>query len=138
MMFYLIYISSAVKLMNDDELLFMLEQAREKNLRLGLTGMLLYKNGSFMQMLEGDKQTVLDLYDTITVDNRHKGNITIMTGDIKKRNFKEWSMGFCNMDKVLDLPTLGDYIKENLTFHQFHEDSQNAYRFMVKFYEVSR
>ena len=65
MMFYLIYISSAVKLMNDDELLFMLEQAREKNLRLGLTGMLLYKNGSFMQMLEGDKQTVLDLYDTI-------------------------------------------------------------------------
>ena len=137
-MFYLIYISSADHLMSDDELLFMLEQAREKNLRLNVTGMLLYKSGSFMQMLEGDKKTVLDLYDTITVDNRHKGVITIMTGDIKERNFKDWSMGFCNMDKVLDAPALDDYVNDNLVFHQFHDDSQNAYRFMVKFNEVSR
>lgn len=95
--------------------------------------MLLFKNGAFMQMLEGEKQTVLDLYDTISVDNRHKGVIKIMTGDIKERNFKDWSMGFCNMDKAADLPSLNDYTQEHITFKQFHQDSKNAYRFMLKF-----
>ena len=55
-MFYLIYVSSAIKLMHDDELLLLLEKARENNSRLGITGMLLYKEGNFMQMLEGGKE----------------------------------------------------------------------------------
>lgn len=136
-MFYLIYISSATKLMDDDELLFLLEQSREKNLKLNVTGMLLYKDGCFMQMLEGEKQAVLDLYKTIVVDHRHKGVITIITGDIEKRNFKDWSMGFCNIDKAADLPKFNDYIEENLTLKQFNDDSKYAYQFMVKFNELN-
>ena len=56
MMFYLIYASYAAKPMGDDELLFLLEQSHEKNLTLGITGMLLYKEPDFMQMLDGKKQ----------------------------------------------------------------------------------
>jgi len=136
-MFYLIYISSATKLMDDEALMSLLEQSRDKNLTLNVTGMLVYKDGSFMQMLEGDKKVVLDLYNTITVDNRHKGVITMMTGDIKERNFENWSMGFCNMDKEKDLPEFDDYLEKNLNLRLFHEDSKNAYRFMVKFNELN-
>lgn len=132
-MFYLIYISSATKNMDDEALISLLEQSRTKNLNLNVTGMLVYKDGSFMQMLEGDQQTVLDLYNTITVDNRHKGVITMMTGDIQERNFENWSMGFCNMDKERSFPGFSEYLEENLNLRKFHEDSKNAYRFMVKF-----
>lgn len=136
-MFYLIYISSATSPMDDDDLKSLLEEVRPKNLHLNVTGILIYQDGSFMQMLEGDKQTVLDLYDEICVDNRHKGVLTMMTGDIKERNFEDWSMGFCNMDKEADLPKFGDYLHENLSLRKFQDDSQNAYRFMVKFSGLS-
>ena len=133
-MFYLIYVSSAVKLMKDDELLFLLQQSREKNYRLGITGILLYKDGSFMQMLEGEKQTVLELYRTIMSDERHKGLITVMRSDIKGRSFEDWSMGFASMDKVGDFPKYPDYIMEKLTSRSFQSDAQSAYRFMVRFH----
>jgi len=136
-MFYLIYVSSAVKLMDDDELLFLLAQSREKNIRLGITGMLLYKAGNFMQMLEGEKQVVLEIYDTITKDDRHKDVITIITGDIKERNFENWTMGFCNMEKAGDFPKYSDYIKENLTLRSFKDDSEFAYRFITQFNEMN-
>ena len=137
-MFYLIYVSSAVKLMGDEELLLLLEQSREKNLRLGITGMLLYKGGNFMQMLEGEKQAVLELYDTIKKDSRHKDVTTIVTDEIDERNFENWSMGFHNMDKTGSLPKYDDYIKANLTLRSFQSDAQKAYRFMVFFNEANR
>ena len=137
-MFYLIYVSSAVKLMDNDELLTLLEQSREKNLRLGITGMLLYSEGNFMQMLEGDRQVVLELYDAIRNDYRHKGVMTIRSDNIEERNFEDWSMGFFNMDKVGEFPKYSDYINKNLTLKSFRKDSHNAYRFMVAFHNINR
>ena len=136
-MFYLIYVSSAIKLMHDDELLLLLEKARENNSRLGITGMLLYKEGNFMQMLEGEKKTVLELYDAIKKDERHKDIVTIVSGDIKERNFENWTMGFYDMNKAGDFPRYDDYIKENLTLQSFQDDSQFAYSFMTQFNEMN-
>lgn len=137
-MFYLIYVSSAVKLMSEDELLFLQQEAREKNHKLGITGMLLYKGGNFMQMLEGEEQTVLELYDLIIKDDRHKDVNEIITGDIKKRNFEDWSMGFYNMDKVEDFPRYDHYIEDNLTLRKFQDDAKDAYNFMMLFNKVIR
>lgn len=137
-MFYLIYVSSATKLMNDEELLFLLNQSRDNNLKLNITGMLLYKSGNFMQMLEGEKQTVLELFETIKKDERHKDVYTILTGDIEKRNFEDWSMGFCNMDKTGGEAQYNVYIKQNLLLRKFHKDSRKAYRFMVSFNNKNR
>jgi hypothetical protein len=134
-MFYLIYVSSAVKLMNDDELFNLLEQCRKKNITLGITGMLLYKSGSFMQMLEGDKEIVLELYNTISEDERHKDVSKIISGDIKQRNFKDWSMGFYNMNKLGGLPEYKKLIEKNLSLNSFQEDSGFAYRFITRFNE---
>ena len=61
-MFRLIYVSTARELMDKDALLGILAKAREKNARLGITGMLLYKDGNFLQLLEGEETIVRGIY----------------------------------------------------------------------------
>lgn len=136
-MFYLIYVSAATKHMDTEELMLLLEQAREKNSHLEITGMLLYKSKSFMQMLEGEKETVLALYETIRNDERNNHPITIRMGNISERNFESWSMGFCNMDEVESLPAFDDYVKENLELKSFQDDSKGAFEFMTLFNQVN-
>lgn len=137
-MFYLIYVSSATKRLGENDLSIYLEQFREKNLRLGITGMLLYKGGNFMQMLEGEKNIVLELYAIIQNDERHKDVTTILTEDIKSRNFDNWSMGFLNMDAVGNYPKYSKYIQTKLNPEAFHEDSRDAYDFIVSFNDLIR
>lgn len=137
-MFYVIYVSSAVQLMNDEALLSLLQQCRKKNAALGITGMLLYKQGNFMQLLEGEEEVVLELFDTIKKDSRHKDLITITTDNIADRSFEDWSMGFQNMDKTGAFPNYNDYIEENLNIHAFQADALKARRFMVFFNEANR
>ena len=137
-MFYLIYVSSATKLMDDDDLLALQRQASEYNNKTSVTGMLLYQDGTFMQMLEGEKKTVLNLYDKIQTDARHKGIITILQGNIAERNFQNWSMGFFNMDKTANHANYNDYIKDNITLKSFNSDSQDAYKFILLFNKINR
>lgn len=137
-MFYLIYVSSATKRMNNEELLALQQEASDNNKRLNVTGVFLYQDGTFMQMLEGEKNTVLDLYAKIQTDNRHKGVITMLEGDIEERNFHDWSMGFFNMDKVTNHANYNDYIKDNIALKSFHKDSQDAYKFMLLFNKINR
>jgi hypothetical protein len=129
--------SSAVKPMNYDELSALLRQCRDTNHKRGVTGMLLYQNGTFMQMLEGEKQPVLDLYDKITKDDRHTGIHTVLEGDIEERNFEDWSMGFFNMEKADEFPKYKDYIDEKFSLRNFDADSQDAYEFIVMFNNIN-
>ena len=105
-MFQLVYASTAVKLFSGSELLELLPHYREKNLRLGITGLLLYKHGSFMQALEGEEETVRALYDTIREDPRHHHVLTLMALPVAARQFPNWSMGFKDLGAVVadDVP----------------------------------
>ena len=132
----MVYMSCAVKPMNYDELSALLQQCRDNNHKRGITGMLLYQNGTFMQMLEGEKQVVSDLFDVIRKDDRHTGVHIVLTGDIAERNFEDWSMGFFNMDKAGEFPKYSDYVNENITLRSFDADSQDAYEFMVMFNKI--
>jgi len=91
---YLVYISTAYRLMNQDELLDILAVSRKNNQKNKLTGMLLYGEGTFIQVLEGDERTLENAYQTIKADGRHKNIIKMAEGIIDKPNFPEWSMGF--------------------------------------------
>jgi hypothetical protein len=53
-MFSIVYVSSALKPFSKTDLLTLLEKSRENNTSLGISGMLLYKDGNFMQVLEGE------------------------------------------------------------------------------------
>ena len=113
--------------MNDDELFELLETLREKNVKKGITGMLLYKGGNFMQFLEGEEHGVKTLFEKIKRDPRHKDIVPIMQDEIEKRIFESWSMGFANMDKKGEYPSYTKYIDENLNLKHFTEDAEEAY-----------
>lgn len=97
-MLSLVYVSSATQLFSDDDLKALLEQSRNKNTRLGLTGLLLHKDGNFMQVLEGEEEAVLQIYATIQGDLRHHGILELTRQQIQEREFASWSMGFKNLN----------------------------------------
>ena len=99
-MIYLVYASSSVKPCSSDELLQLLDKARQNNEKLGITGMLLYKDGDFMQVLEGDEAQVHSLSAQIAKDPRHKDMVTILEGHCTEREFPDWSMGFRNLNDI--------------------------------------
>ena len=76
-MYSLIYVSSAVQLMAGEELTQLLLQSRAKNVRLEITGLLLYKDGDFMQALEGAEDRVKLLFETIQRDSRPPHSATL-------------------------------------------------------------
>lgn len=93
-MHHIVYHSCAVGLQTAADLTFLLQQARANNARLGITGLLLYGNGSFVQVLEGEEEDVRQVYDKIQVDFRHTRVHTLSDGPIPARTFKDWTMGF--------------------------------------------
>ena len=84
---HLIYVSTAVQEFSAEDLLQLLDQARTKNARLGLTGMLLYTENNFFQVLEGEPAVVDELFQTISHDERHMKMVTIIREPISKRSF---------------------------------------------------
>lgn len=93
---YLVFISTAQKLMSEAELLNLLQSAREKNTENNITGMLLYGEGTFMHVLEGEKEDLQTVYNHIQADKRHRNIIVMITGILKERIFSKWSMSFAS------------------------------------------
>jgi hypothetical protein len=97
--YQLIYHSYASIDFGIDDLLKMLIDARISNERKNVTGMLLYHDAQFLQMLEGDKQILQELSDRIFEDPRHYGAIQLSFDRVDARDFLSWSMGFANLDE---------------------------------------
>jgi len=70
--------------------------------------MLLYKDGNFMRILEGDEAIVRTLFAKIKDDQRHYGIITLMEGTQTERQFPDWSIGFRDLTSV-DLDSIPVY-----------------------------
>ncbi len=90
----LVYISAAKHEFSEEELQDLLVKARDNNQKLGISGMLLFHQGSFIQALEGPKKDVESLYEKIGEDQRHTETKVLFRGDLDERDFDGWSMGF--------------------------------------------
>src|ERR1700743_3059348 len=89
----LLYVSSTRRDFPIDGLNAILPTARRKNAMLGVTGLLLYIDGGFLQVLEGQRDILHDLYGVIASDNRH-WNANLLLDQDGPRNFGNWDMGF--------------------------------------------
>ena len=134
-MIYLIYRSIATEVPREADLVALLEHARPANAARGITGMLLYQNGRYMQMLEGVESAVRDLFAAISADRRHRDVKVVATGALAKRHFSDWSMGFRNMDQFADLPDYDTYLARQLDDGQITREERAAFRFMFHFIE---
>lgn len=90
----LIYLSAATKLFSNTDLLDILTVSRLKNTSLGITGLLIYHEGSIIQILEGDEMQLNLVFDSIKNDARHKNIIKYGNFNIAEKSFPDWSMGF--------------------------------------------
>jgi len=131
----MVYVSSATQLFSEEDLKALLEQSRQKNTRLGITGMLLYKDGNFMQVLEGLDDAVTGLYSTIRHDPRHHGVLELTRQQVESREFASWSMGFSNLRDV-DLrqtPGYSSFMDEPLNSTRFQADPTRAQKLLRMF-----
>ena len=89
-----IYVSSEAYVLQQSDLLSILDASIRNNPPRGITGMLLYARGSFMQVLEGEESAVAETMARIHADKRHHDIFELSHTPITTREFGSWSMGF--------------------------------------------
>jgi hypothetical protein len=90
----LLYVSNTQPDLSPGVLDDILTASRRNNAMLGITGLLLYIDGGFLQMLEGDERAVRELYGRISTDHRHCEMRLMLDREAGARAFPGWSMGF--------------------------------------------
>lgn len=93
-MFQIIYMSTAVSAFSGEDLESLLAVSRRNNTALSVTGLLVYKDYCFLQVLEGEQSTVEGLYTKIMKDERHSGCTIFIQEPKAAREFADWSMAF--------------------------------------------
>jgi len=100
-MICLVYVSSAIRGLSNDDINSIVKTSEVSNKILNITGLLLYKGGNFMQLIEGDSEIVHILQIKIKDDIRHTGMITLLSENITHRYFENWSMGYQDIDSLM-------------------------------------
>ena len=117
MLVRLLYASRAAAHIDQDALHAILRQSKSHNPALGVTGLLCYSGGIFIQALEGGRAAVNRLYLKIAADPRHSDVELLSYEEIGERRFAGWSMGQVNMSRLN--PTLLLKYSERATLDPF-------------------
>ena len=88
------YVSRAAEAMTQESLLSLLQQCLANNEASGVTGMLLYGNDTFLQVLEGEEAVLHTVVEKIEKDPRHSKIHILYRKAIENRQYSDWSMGF--------------------------------------------
>jgi hypothetical protein len=99
-MYHLVYSSHSSAPFSEEELLSLLQDSRKVNKAKDITGMLIYLQERFIQVLEGDPSAVKKLYSKIQRDPRHNKISTLIEGESDERIFKGWNMGFKSLSRI--------------------------------------
>ena len=139
-LFRLAYVSTASKLFSSAELREMLKESNARNKEAGVTGMLLYKDGQFMQVLEGTAEAVTETFSRISRDPRHHGIMVLLKGAVQERRFPQWSMAFrdLNLPDHQDVPGYSEYLNTPLTGKEFTDDPSHCEKLLLVFKKTIR
>jgi len=123
-MIQLIYISAEAEPFTSKKLRELLDVSRRNNKTAGVTGMLVYHDGTFLQVLEGEEETVEKLLEKIDADQRHHKVKLLLRQEIAQRSFEGWSMGFLNASgaSLNDYPGFVDFFGAGPPFDETHGD----------------
>ncbi|MGE5669032.1 MAG: BLUF domain-containing protein [Betaproteobacteria bacterium] len=100
MLVRLLYASRATAPLTASVVDSILDESRRNNPSAGVTGILCFSNDLFIQVLEGGRDQVCELYNTIVRDDRHVNVRILNYEEICERRFGGWTMGQVNIDKV--------------------------------------
>ena len=114
MLVRLLYVSRAVDPEDTKAIQSILDSARDHNLSNGITGILCYGGGIYLQAIEGGRMQVNELYGHIVRDDRHKDVALLHYEEITERRFSGWTMGQVNLAKLNTSIVLKYYEKPEL------------------------
>ena len=134
-MYCLTYVSSAVEPFSREALRELLQVCVANNSKLGITGMLLYKDGNFMQVLEGEQSAVTMVREKVFSDPRHRGVITLIKGEQEGRDFPDWSMGFHDLSspEAARQPGYSAFLNTPLTAEAFMANPTRCRKLLLTF-----
>ena len=134
----LAYTSIASHHMTHEELLTLLSQCRKNNLPTDITGMLLYMEGCFFQVLEGEPDQLEALYNKIAKDPRHHDVMKLILEPIDARCFSNWSMGFqyITKEELTSITGLTDFLDRDSDGFAGMESSRA--RKLIEFFREGR
>jgi hypothetical protein len=95
---HIVYMSFSSKALSETELNGFLATIRRKNQTQNITGLLLYSDGAFIQVIEGERDIIHHTFKLIAQDPRHSSIVKLIEEPISKRNFPSWSMGFRQLE----------------------------------------
>lgn len=130
--YHVAYVSRATRQLTPTELLELLEVSRTRNATAGISGLLVHRQGTFLQLFEGPEHPVADLLSRIRKDTRHTGVAILSSGIADRRLFHDWSMGFEEVDQVIpqSWPGLSSLVQPPLPFEQWIKHPEIAMSFL--------
>lgn len=133
-MMYLVYTSVATQPLSEEELADLLQQSKSNNQQSGITGLLLYREGLFMQLLEGPEDEVLNCYDRIRADPRHHDILKLVENLTRRRLFADWAMAFEHVSQAMEAEEgFSDFLKEPFSSDELGEELNDGLFLLLSF-----
>lgn len=138
MLSQLVYVSNRRPTCTAEEIEKILASCKKNNPPLNITGVLLYSDTKFIQLVEGDAKVLTALYDKIKLDARHNSPMMLSYGPIKERSFPSWHMGSKKMaandvDFKTDISAEDKAVFNNL-LNGVEADGQRILNILKKFF----
>ena len=138
MLYSLTYVSSATMSFSQEQLKALLDVCIANNRRDGITGILLYKDGNFMQVMEGPQDVLLRTLARMENDTRHSGIIVLLQGHQRDRQFPDWSLAYRDLGDGSGKPTgYSEFMNTPLTGDEFAKDPSRAQRLLMMFKQAT-
>ena len=136
----LVYLSSAVELFEPEQIKALMAQSVANNTALGITGILLYKDGNFLQAIEGEEPAIDGLFAKIAADPRHKTITKLLKAKIVDREFSNWAMAFKDLasPEIRNNPAYSDYLQTELVASEFSQQPSKAKTLLKTFSRAFR
>lgn len=130
-MHQIVYTSTATEHLSCADLNELLLGARNRNKTLGVSGMLVFHGGTFLQALEGEKRAVNEVFASILTDPRHRDIEVLHRGPgFDQRVFGDWSMGFADFTGAATM--LKGFIRLNEQVRSRELDGTRAIELLAK------
>jgi len=135
LIYHLAYVSTETEPFSQIDLVELLAVARGANAERGVTGLLLYREGCFYQVLEGNEFAVNKTFHNIEQDPRHRDVQVLFKGESESREFPDWQMGFLNLDGIEAdaLAGFSDFLSRDAQPREFLENLSRGKRLALMF-----
>ena len=132
---HIVYVSFSFKDLTEIDLENLLADIRKRNKLQKVTGLLLYNDGTFIQLIEGKTRIIKNLFEKIKNDKRHSDVVLLLDESIKKRAFPDWTMGYykLNREQSGKIPGYSDFMHSKDSRKLIESTSYEAMKLLNSF-----